>query len=66
MVAEGVVFGGGVSRLEELDVLGLGVAADALEGMGVVGGIEDAVASVGVRREEAGGGVVMEVAEGLC
>ena len=62
--AEGFVFRGGVGGLEELDALGLGMAADALEGEGFVGRVEDAVARVGVRCEKACWGEVMEVAEG--
>ena len=62
--AEGFVFGGGMGGFEELDALGLGVAAYALEGEGVVGGIEDAIARVGVWCEKAGRGEAMEVAEG--
>lgn len=64
VVAEGFVFGGGVGGFEELDALGLGVAADALEGERVVGRVEDAVAGVGVGCEKACWGEVMEVAEG--
>lgn len=62
--AEGVVFRGRVGGLDELDALGLGMAANALEGEGVVDRVEDAIARVCVRREKACGGEVMEVAEG--
>ena len=65
VLGESVVLGGGVCGFEELDALGLGVAADALEGEGVVGGVEDAVAGFGVGCQEAGGGYVREVAEGV-
>ncbi len=64
VLVEGVVFEGGGGAFEELDALGLGVAAYALDGEGVVGWVEDAIARVGVRCEKAGWGEVMEVAEG--
>lgn len=65
VLAEGFVFWGGVGGLEELDALGLGVAADALEGERVVGWVEDAVARVGIGCEKACWGEVIEVAKGL-
>lgn len=65
VVAEGFVSWGCVGGLEELDALGLGVAANALEGERVVGRVEGAIARMGVRREKACWGQVIEVAGGL-